>query len=319
VPQHGPTTLPERQKKIRALTGMGLVGLLCLLLVVGAATVGPWRVNPVWEVNLPEPENTPTPTATATPTVGTPPAPEMPEGGPESTWDLSWLGWLLTAVAAVALVLLALRLVNYARRPRQSDPGSSQVLTGTAEPDLPTLREGVSHAERHLRAAGPPRDAIIAAWVAIEEAAERSGAPRRPAQTPTEHTTTVLRRTGADPDAAHRLLGLYHRARFSDAEPTDADLTAAAEALADLAASWPELARGGPARPDPAGSQGRYPTDTPGEHPWSGSSGSPSPADAPGSSGSPSPADAPGSSGSPSPADAPGSSGSPTSPPGSSP
>src|SRR5699024_1577323 len=106
---------------------------------------------------------------------------------------------------------------------------------------------------------------------------------------------------------------------FSDAEPTDADLTAAAEALADLAASWPELARGGPARPDPAGSQGRYPTDTPGEHPWSGSSGSPSPADAPGSSGSPSPADAPGSSGSPSPADAPGSSGSPTSPPGSSP
>src|SRR5699024_3142993 len=70
VPQHGPTTLPERQKKIRALTGMGLVGLLCLLLVVGAATVGPWRVNPVWEVNLPEPENTPTPTATATPTVG---------------------------------------------------------------------------------------------------------------------------------------------------------------------------------------------------------------------------------------------------------
>src|SRR5699024_1726031 len=82
---------------------------------------------------------------------------------------------------------------------------------------------------------------------------------------------------------------------FSDAEPTDADLTATAEALADLAASWPELARGGPARPDPAGSQGRYPTDTPGEHPWSGSSGSPSPAHAPGSSGSPSPPPAPGS------------------------
>lgn len=299
MPQHGPTTLPERHKKIRALTGMGLVGLLCLLLVLGAATVGPWRVNPVWEVNLPEPENTPTPTATATPTLDTPPAPEMPEGGPESTWDLSWLGWLLTAVAAVALVLLALRLVNYARRPRQSDPDSSGVLTGTAEPDLPTLREGVSHAERHLRAAGPPRDAIIAAWVAIEDAAERSGAPRRPAQTPTEHTATVLRRTGADPDAAHRLLGLYHRARFSDAEPTAADLTAAAEALADLAASWPELARGGPAGPDPAGSQGRHPTDTPAERPSSG------------------PSDSRGPFGSRGPSDAAGSSGSPTSPPGS--
>src|SRR5699024_7551583 len=109
VPHHGPTTLPERHRKIRALTGMGLVGLLCLLLVVGAATVGPWRVDPAWELTLPENENTPTPQPTATPTVDTPPMPEVPEAGTQPMWDLAWLGWLLAAAAAAALVLLALR------------------------------------------------------------------------------------------------------------------------------------------------------------------------------------------------------------------
>lgn len=228
----------------RALTGMGLLALVCLVAVLGAATNGPWQVRPWWDLQLPQNQPTPSVTPAATNSQHPPLLPEGPQARPTATVDLSWLGWVLAGAAAVALVLVAIRLVRYWRRPRPEAAAPSEVIAaeGDPEPDAQTLRRGVGQAGDRLRAAGPPRDAIIAAWVAIEDAARRSGAPRRPAQTPTEHTTAVLRRTGADAAAAHQLLHVYQRARFAVTEPTEADVARAARALRRLAASWPELA-----------------------------------------------------------------------------
>ena len=62
----------------------------------------------------------------------------------------------------------------------------------------------------------PPGDAVIAAWVALEASAERSGLVRDRAQTATEFTVEVLDATRADPGATRALLDLYLAARYSE-------------------------------------------------------------------------------------------------------
>ena len=152
-------------------------------------------------------------------------------------------------VAGVILALLigwALRVLR--RRYGWRVPGSSEpdlgrggdLVPGT--PSLPAMREGADAAVAALRVPRlAPRDAIIAAWVALEDAAAVSGVVRDPADTPTEFTLAVLDATPADRGAARTLLALYLHARFStDAMSADdvAAASAAAEALAhDLTAA----------------------------------------------------------------------------------
>lgn len=125
---------------------------------------------------------------------------------------------------------------------------------GSPEPHLPTLREGLEGADEHLRSAQLPADAIIAAWVALEDAAARSGIDRAPAATPTEFTVAVLDRAPVDPAATRTLLGLYLRARFSVERlgPDEvAVATAAVRSLADALAGAAEEPDGPDGLDDP--------------------------------------------------------------------
>jgi hypothetical protein len=105
-------------------------------------------------------------------------------------------------------------------------------------PELPVLRRGVAAAQRHLDRIPDADNAIVEAWLALEAAASSSGVRRRPAETPTEFTADVLRGTAADPAAVAQLLTLYHRARFSAAGVSRADVTEAGRCLGILARSW---------------------------------------------------------------------------------
>ncbi|MEU4745817.1 DUF4129 domain-containing protein, partial [Actinosynnema sp. NPDC023658] len=80
-------------------------------------------------------------------------------------------------------------------------------------------------------AGGPPGDAVIAAWLSLERAAEDSGVPRRGHQTATEFTGDLLRRYRVDEGATGTLRRVYQRARFGTAEVTAADARTATEAL----------------------------------------------------------------------------------------
>ena len=77
------------------------------------------------------------------------------------------------------------------------------------------LRRGALTALEILDEMADPEDAVIRSWLALEQAAAFSGAPRRPADSPTEFARSLLARTGADRAAVRTLLQLYHRARFS--------------------------------------------------------------------------------------------------------
>ncbi|MPV38492.1 DUF4129 domain-containing protein [Georgenia subflava] len=161
-----------------------------------------------------------------------------------------WIGAaLVCAVAVVALALLVPRLLRALRqRDRPEEAGDGVAIAGASSlldvgraPEVPVLMEGARAAEQLLDDVQDPRDAVVAAWLALEAAAAGSGASRQPAQTPTEFTTTVLDATGADREAVDTLLRLYLRARFTTAGRRTtgaADVAAARAALATLSESW---------------------------------------------------------------------------------
>jgi hypothetical protein len=163
---------------------------------------------------------------------------------PRTPPDLSWL-----RVVAVVLALLAAASViawlvqRFARsRPRPHPPVTHEEGAAAAdepdEPELPVLRRGAADARRMLDEGSDPTDAIIAAWLTLERAAEGSGVTRRPSHTPTEFALLVLDRTRADPVATAGLLELYRRARFSRHPSGPADVAAAIRYLTVLSKSW---------------------------------------------------------------------------------
>lgn len=240
---------------LRGLLPTVLVSLLVAGSVIAAAAAGPWRIRlrdaaPL-ELEIDRPESTPSPRPESL-TEGMPPAGGLP----------AWLGWLGIAFAAFCLVLvvvlavLAIRaLLRSARARERAEADESEgdlVVEGEAdEAGAPALREGVARATRALAAQAEPADAVIAAWVALEQAAEGSGVARDPAQTASELTVAVLDATRADPEATRALLGLYLTARYSQRAVTDQDVRRAQECLAVLADGLRALRDAPPVPPVP--------------------------------------------------------------------
>jgi len=248
VPVARPTTTVPRRGAGRARPEAGpptrvaaLIGL-SVVVVVAAALAGPWDPPTRGESLLP----------------WTPPVPDMPTVPPAAPielqlrdadylnpepWDLTWLGIVLLSVIVLWVVFLVARWLQ--RHPVELPPdapddaglAAGDVLSGPGVrmPDLPALREAVAGADLLVRRHVPPTDAVIAAWVHLEQAAARSGVPRDRAQTPTEFTVAVLDRTPVDPAATRALLNLYLRARFGGERMTTSDVTAAVAALTVLA------------------------------------------------------------------------------------
>ncbi len=219
-----------------------IVALLVLALVA-MAFAGPWS-PPLSEGPPPLPIELPEVTEDLVPVED--PFAELLEQARTEPVDLSGLAVAGAGVVLALLIGWALRALR--RRmgwrvpgPAEPEPGRpGDVVLG--EVSLPAMAEGADAAVEALRTRRlPPRDAIIAAWVALEDAAAGSGVVRDPADTPTEFTLAVLDATPADRGAARTLLGLYLHARFSTdamSEPDVAAASTAAEVLArDLTAA----------------------------------------------------------------------------------
>jgi hypothetical protein len=222
---------------------LAVAGVL-LVAIVGASAAAPWEFQyrdlPAWlaafefdlpEIDFEEPEEG-----------------GLPRGERGDGWSLGWVVALLQVVM-VGLVLLLLRwlwrrfrhtrIVERVRRPGHAGAVPAVV---EEEPDLPVLRQGVSAARSLLDDERDPAEAIVAAWLALEDAAASAGVTRVPSQTPTEFTVAVLDRTSADRDATRRLLDLYLHARFSGIPSDAADVEAARDCLVTLAEGWQDVA-----------------------------------------------------------------------------
>ena len=217
---------------------MVTVGAALVVTVLAAATGGGWSVTDrfgLWGQLGAHP--TPPPP---------PPPPVVPRMPPRagSAWPAA--GLILAVAVAVAVVVLVAVVVwrsSPAWRERRAKShraaqDSSAATDHDREAARRTLRGGLDEALRLVAQLTDPTDAIVAAWLALEEAAAMIGAPRGPADTPTEFTAAVLAHTPADRIAVGMLLQLYHRARFSTGGVGADDLASARRCLRELAASW---------------------------------------------------------------------------------
>ena len=226
-----------RKRAGSVLLAAGMTALLALA-VMSAAMRGPWFTEertfdfsflpgPVPTLDAPEAEE---------------PEPEVPRE--QSEIERVDMGWLVVLAGMLLLGVVILLLVRFLRRlgrplGRTETPrGLAADFDPPPEPDIPVLLRGVSAARELLTRFAEPSDAVVAAWLALEEAAERSGVHRRPSATPTEFTMLVLAATPAPPAATRELLGLYRTARFSTHPITATDLERAARCLAEIAESF---------------------------------------------------------------------------------
>jgi len=227
--------MPESARSYGRAAGLVVVVALVLgVAMLGAVGGGSWQLETRWDLY---PSRDPLPTTTTS----------MPDGGSigasgeEGLWDLSFVGniFVFLVVAGVGWAMWKLWKLFRARMRRQRFSGDVGPLhIAKPEPELPVLRRGVEAARQYLADIGDSDDAIIAAWLALEEAAASTGVRRKASQTPTEFTIAVLESTQADSEAANGLLALYERARFSNHPTGRADVEAASIYLRRLAKSW---------------------------------------------------------------------------------
>jgi hypothetical protein len=219
-----------------ATTRLAITCVLVTIVVLGAATATPWSFSPP---QLPSPEiAVPSHPQPLVPSSATPRL-QQPPGQLDPRWAILVIVTLLGILIA-ALFTLAVRRLLAIRR-EHTDTTADNLTTGAAagtigdDVDLPEMQDAVTRALAHLDRHARPRDAVVAAWVALEEAAARTGTRRDPAQTTTEFAGTVLAATPAPPAAVTRLRTLYQRARFTDRPIDTTAVTQARTALADIA------------------------------------------------------------------------------------
>jgi hypothetical protein len=146
---------------------------------------------------------------------------------------------ILLVLAAAVLVYLVVRFIaayrgtwtGWRRR------AASAAIEPAAEADEADLLEVVESGRSALRLLDDARAAIIACYVAMEQALARAGTSRGAADTPDELLARAAGQGLIQTDAAARLTALFYEARFSSHPVPPARRDDAQQALAELAAS----------------------------------------------------------------------------------
>lgn len=224
------------------LAACGLVVLT--LAVLGSALRGPLEtirrtgsVVPGLE-GISPPAPGPTPTDEQTDELGIdgvqPVAPELEAP--------SWVPYVASALALVVVVALLVLIVRaILGREAQSEEVDDDLTGESSVAPVPLdLTAPLREAAQALRSGAEPRDAVQAAWVALETRASAAHLARGASQTPTEFAARLTGATAADPAAVEALLRLYLSARFGDQPVGTRDVEAAQDALDRIAETWRE-------------------------------------------------------------------------------
>jgi len=215
---------------------IGAVAVLALI-VVAAGLGSPFRLVETRDgLNITVPQ----------PVAPSPLPMPIPEAAPIPTGEPGFpLGQVVIVVALLVLLLLVLYTLWQLwqnRRRRQEELFRVEDVTADTGVDppggvvnLPALADAVEEALRRLDEVREPRDAVVAAWVELENAAARHGWERDPAQTPTEFTAHLLAVSPAPPSDTATLRRLYQQARFAEQPVTTGQVGQARTALESIA------------------------------------------------------------------------------------
>jgi hypothetical protein len=214
-----------------ALAAVLLVGLVAAGFVVLASASGP--VRPVSQSTLrstPKPFTPPTPPPnTQSAPTGTPPPARKPAEPPawlQSVWQA--IVWLVIAAVLVFIVLVVIRVIRKVQLPT-AEPEQADWERVKTERLAEAVDEGLARIDT-----GTPTDAVIACWVALEEAAASAGVARDQSETPAEFTVRVLGVGGISEPQLIRLGELYREARYSTHGSSEEARTEARAALLRL-------------------------------------------------------------------------------------
>ncbi|AXH95899.1 DUF4129 domain-containing protein [Ornithinimicrobium avium] len=167
--------------------------------------------------------------ATASVTTVVDPGPQQ-QGGQEGSEDLTrWsfnLALLLWLAALVATLTFVVKWLG-----RQRVDGLERLAVAEEE-ELVALLDATSDEVRYQALSeGDPRNAVVACWVALEDAVHRSGLAQDRSATATELAHRVLARWDVDPSAITTLSQAYREARFSRHPVTEEQRSLAVNAL----------------------------------------------------------------------------------------
>ena len=138
----------------------------------------------------------------------------------------------LVLIAVVIVVLVAIgRALRDRWQTREVDTGDEDIVDVVPEALLEGAREG-----ELLLARGTPANAVIAAWVALEDAVRSAGLKDDDSRTSAELVTSVLRSYRVDRAPLDTLAALYREARFSRHPVAEEQRATAREALVQVQA-----------------------------------------------------------------------------------
>lgn len=228
------------------LLGLAAVaGLFGLLMFAAAMQGAPQFSSNGTQSTSPPPEEVLLPAPTAT---GTPP-PAEPWQDSVVAQILGVVFGLVLALAVLALVVvIARQLIRLLVRLWRDRPLALRDVAAAGADGLPAppespadagaIRRGVADALRTVLERPEPGDAIVAAWIGLEESATDAGYGRAPTETPAEFTSRVIGARRGIAEEAVILQDLYERVRFGGLAAGEADRRRAAEALRGIKAGW---------------------------------------------------------------------------------
>ncbi|MFD5215168.1 DUF4129 domain-containing protein [Microbacterium sp. NPDC058345] len=217
--------------------------VLFLIAMLASALAGAPKIS-LREPGRPDPPITPTEQATPMPLL-----PVQPEEDPGIADAILKLVLLLLVVGVILFVVYVVvralidRVRAWSARPPLQDAAPTDAethgaATDESAPDAAVIRRGIAAARADISAHPDPGDAIIAAWVGLEETAADSGSARGRSETPAEFTLRILlRREGIDVPT-RLLLRLYEGVRFAGRSASEQDRNAALAALTEIEGGW---------------------------------------------------------------------------------
>jgi hypothetical protein len=212
------------QRRLAMLVGAAGAAALLLAWVASAEPAPLWRDL---DVGGPSPDGTPAPVVTG----GAPGAVTTTSVAPPEPVDI---GWLVEATLVLLAIAVIVAVIVWLSRRQWDRPTRRGPAFGALPEIAPEELLDAADEFEALIARGSARNAIVACWVRLEEAAEQAGLARNPAETPTEMTTRVLRAYAVDAASIGTLAALYREARFSTHDMHEGHRHEAQRALADI-------------------------------------------------------------------------------------